>query len=101
MRLTRLDRSVAGRVALVTGAASGMGRATAHLFTDEGARVALIDRDADGAARVAREIADAGGAAHAWPLDVADEARIADAVAGVVARYGGLDILINNAGVSA
>jgi len=100
-RLSRLDRSIAGKVALVTGAASGMGRATAHLFVDEGAQVALIDRDADGAARAAREIADAGGAAHAWPLDVSDEARIPDTVAGVVGRYGGIDILINNAGVSA
>jgi 3-oxoacyl-[acyl-carrier protein] reductase len=100
-RLSRLDRSIAGKVALVTGAASGMGRATAHLFADEGARVALIARDVEGVQRVAREIADAGGAAHAWPLDVSDDARIAPTVASVADRFGGLDILINNAGVSA
>jgi 3-oxoacyl-[acyl-carrier protein] reductase len=87
-------------VALITGAASGMGRATAHLFADEGAHVAVIDRDADGARRVAQEIASAGGSAHAWDLDVGDETRIAATVASVVARYGGLGILINNAGVS-
>jgi len=45
-RLGRLDRSVDGRVALITGAASGMGRATAYVFADEGARVALVDKDA-------------------------------------------------------
>ena len=99
-RLSRLERTIAGKVALVTGAASGMGRATAHLFADEGARVAVIDRDADGARRVAQEIASAGGIAHAWDLDVSDETRIAATVASVVDRYGGLGILINNAGVS-
>ena len=99
-RLSRLERTIAGKVALVTGAASGMGRATAHLFADEGARVAVIDRDADGARRVAQEIASAGGSAHAWDLDVSDETRIAATVASVVDRYGGLGILINNAGVS-
>jgi 3-oxoacyl-[acyl-carrier protein] reductase len=99
-RLCRLERSVAGKVALVTGAASGMGRATAHLFADEGARVAVVDRDAAGAGRVAREITDAGGIASAWGLDVSDETRIGPAVAEIVGRYGGLDILINNAGVS-
>ena len=99
-RLSRLERTIAGKVALVTGAASGMGRATAHLFADEGAHVAVIDRDADGARRVAQEITSTGGSAHAWDLDVSDETRIAAVVAGVVDRYGGLDILINNAGVS-
>ena len=99
-RLSRLERTIAGKVALITGAASGMGRATAHLFADEGARVAVIDRDADGARRVAQEIASAGGVAHAWDLDVSDETRIAATVASVVDRYGGLGILINNAGVS-
>ena len=99
-RLSRLDRSIAGRVALVTGAASGMGRATAHLFADEGARLALVDRDAAGVERVAREITEAGGIATAWALDVSDLARVRDAVNEVVARHGGLDILINNAGIS-
>jgi 3-oxoacyl-[acyl-carrier protein] reductase len=99
-RLTRLERTIAGKVALVTGAASGMGRATAHLFADEGARVAVVDRDADGARRVAQEILDAGGRAGAWDLDVSDEARVAAVVAEIVERYDGLDILVNNAGMS-
>ena len=55
-RLTRLSRSIAGRTAIVTGAASGMGRATAHLFADEGARVAVVDRAAEGVQRVVGEI---------------------------------------------
>ena len=50
-RLTKLSRSIAGHTALVTGAASGMGRATAHLFADEGARVAVLDRNGDGVAK--------------------------------------------------
>ena len=99
-RLSRLERSIAGRVALVTGAASGMGRATAHLFADEGARLAIVDRDAAGVERVAREITDAGGVATAWALDVSDLARVRAVVNEVLARFGGLDILVNNAGIS-
>jgi len=99
-RLTKLSRSIEGKVAIVTGAASGMGRATAQLFADEGARVAAVDRDPDGIARVAREIADAGGVALGIAADLADAARIDALVAEVVARFGGVDILVNNAGVS-
>jgi 3-oxoacyl-[acyl-carrier protein] reductase len=99
-RLTKLDRRIAGKIALVTGAASGIGRATARLFADEGARIAVVDRDAEGVARVAQEIEKAGGSAAAWELDVQDVARIHQVVGEVVARFGGLDILVNNAGVS-
>jgi 3-oxoacyl-[acyl-carrier protein] reductase len=60
----------------------------------------VVDRDAAGAARVAREITDAGGVARAWSLDVSEEPRIAPTIAEIVERYGGLDILVNNAGVS-
>jgi 3-oxoacyl-[acyl-carrier protein] reductase len=100
-RLSTLSRSIAGKVALVTGAASGMGRATAHLFADEGARVAVVDRDADGVKRVVEEILGAGGEAAGFPVDLADEKRIPLLVREVVERFGGLDILVNNAGVSA
>jgi 3-oxoacyl-[acyl-carrier protein] reductase len=98
MRLSKLSRSVHGKTVLVTGAASGMGRATAHLFADEGAQVAVTDRDGDGAVRVAAEIGAAGGSAGAWTLDVSSPAEIARCVAAVAAHFGGIDIVVNNAG---
>src|ERR1019366_5303595 len=94
----RLDRSVRGRAVLITGAASGMGRATAHLFADEGALVAITDINEAGVARVVEEIVAGGGTAHGWRLDVSDAAEIKRVVADVAARFGRLDILINNAG---
>lgn len=99
-RLTKLDRSVAGRVAVVTGAASGMGRATAHLLADEGAAVAVIDRTAEGVDAVATEITTAGGTAAGWTVDVTDSGAVRTAVDQVVFRIGPPDILVNNAGVS-
>ncbi len=99
-RLTALSRSIDGRVAIVTGAASGMGRATAHLLADEGARVAVLDRTPGGAATVADEITGAGGVAAAWEVDVTDHDAVASAVDGVRAGLGPVDILVNNAGVS-
>lgn len=100
MTYTPLSRSIAGKVALVTGAASGMGRATARLFAEEGAMVAASDINADGLASLVEEIEGAGGRAMAFPLDVADAGACARTVEGVVAAFGGLDILINNAGLS-
>jgi 3-oxoacyl-[acyl-carrier protein] reductase len=94
----KLDRSVKGRAVFVTGAASGMGRATAHLFAQEGAMVAITDINEAGVARVVEEIAAAGGTAHGWRLDVSDAGEIKRVVAEVAARFGRLDILINNAG---
>ena len=94
------SRSVAGRVAVVTGAASGMGRAIARLFAAEGARVAACDRDADGVAAVAAEIVAAGDVAFSFPLDVTEPAAVERVVAGVAERVGAVGILVNNAGVS-
>ncbi len=99
-RLTSLSRSIAGRVALVTGAASGMGRATAHLFAEQGARVAVTDLSAPGVEKVVEEIRSAGGDARGWTLDVSDAARGEQVVAEIVQHFGALQILVNNAGVS-
>ncbi len=89
-----------GKVAIVTGAALGIGRATALLFAREGAAVAITDVLYDGCDALAREITLAGGTAGAWRLDVSNEREVADVVAKVVARFGGLDILVNNAGIA-
>ncbi|MGX1169102.1 3-oxoacyl-[acyl-carrier protein] reductase [Bradyrhizobium sp. USDA 372] len=95
-----LSRSVKGLTVLVTGAASGMGRATARIFASEGANVAVTDFDEHGAQDVAKEIAASGGAARAWKLDVADGGEIQRVVSDVAAHFGGLDIVVNNAGIS-
>jgi len=99
-RLTRLSRSIAGQVSVVTGAASGMGRATAHLLADEGAAVAVLDRDADGVQAVAAEISAAGGRAHPVAVDLADGDATDAALADARSALGPVDILVNNAGVS-
>jgi 2-hydroxycyclohexanecarboxyl-CoA dehydrogenase len=86
------------RVAVVTGAASGIGRAIALAMGREGARVAALDLDEPGAAAVAAEIAAAGGQAHPWPVDVADPARVDAAIGGVLGRWSTVHILVNCAG---
>jgi len=77
-----------------------MGRATARVFADEGANVAVTDVSADGAQEVADAIAAAGGSARAWRLDVANRDDIQAIVSEIAAHFGGLDIVINNAGIS-
>ncbi len=88
---------LAGRVAVITGSASGAGRATAHRMSQEGASVAIVDIDAPGAQRVADEIVAEGGTAVALPTDVRLEPDVAAMVNDVVDRFGRLDILHNNA----
>ena len=96
----QLSRSVKGLTVLVTGAASGMGRATARVFAAEGANVAVTDFAAEGAQTVAAEIAASGGMARAWTLDVANRDEIKAVVNDVAAHFGGLDMVVNNAGIS-
>ncbi|MGH9048058.1 MAG: SDR family NAD(P)-dependent oxidoreductase [Acidimicrobiales bacterium] len=99
-RLSSLSRSIHGKVVLITGAGSGMGRATAHLFADEGARVAVVDMQHERVDRVVAEIAANGGSAHGWVADVADPIEVKNLVAGVATEFGGIDILVNNAGIA-
>ena len=91
--------SLAGKAALITGAASGIGRATALRFASEGASVACADLDGDGAEDTAARIAESGGASLAIQLDVTAEQEVQDALARSVAEFGTLDVLYNNAGI--
>lgn len=91
------SRSIAGRTAIITGAASGMGRATARLFASEGANVAVTDLDLAACEAVSLEC---DGNARAYALDVSDHDAIKDITGRIAADFGGIDILVNNAGVS-
>ncbi len=94
-----MDR-LAGKRALVTGAASGIGRATAELFAAEGASVTVFDADAERGAAVVEVIRQAGGRAHLVDGDVTRAADCRRAVEETVSRYGGLDVLVNAAGIT-
>ncbi|MBW2269438.1 MAG: SDR family oxidoreductase [Deltaproteobacteria bacterium] len=84
---------------IVTGAAQGMGRAYADAFAAEGARVALFDRNAEGVEAAAKGIRQAGGSVFGVGVDITDEAGIVSAVARVEEEHGGVDVLVNNAGL--
>ena len=102
MRLSRLSRSVKGARVVVTGAGSGMGRATAHLFADEGAHVLVVDSDSERVREVVQEIAEAhgAGAARGCSGDVSQAVDRAEIIRSAVDAWGGIDVLVNNAGVS-
>lgn len=91
---------LAGKIAVVTGGGSGIGRATAERFAAEGARVAVVDRDRDGAAQTVAQIRSAGGEALAFACDVGDDAAVDQTAAEVLERFGGVDILVTAAGFS-
>jgi len=98
-KLSKLSRSITGSVAIVTGAASGMGRATAHLFADEGARLAIFDINQAGLEAVADEIRSVGAQVFALVVDLSSREAVEQAVQQVAAHYGAIDILVNNAGL--
>ena len=88
-----------GKVAIVTGGANGIGRATSVLFAQEGARLAVADRDADAGAACVSEIAETAGEGFFTQVDVSSDAEVESMIADTVARHGGLDILVNAAGI--
>jgi 3-hydroxybutyrate dehydrogenase len=87
------------KICIVTGSASGIGREIALTFAREGAKVAIADLNLSAAQSVADQIVASGGKAMAVTMDVTDEAQVDAAVAAVVAAYGGVDVLVSNAGV--
>ena len=100
MSLTKFSRSIAGNIAIVTGAASGMGEATAKLFANEGALVAAIDVNEEGLNRVVAEICAEGKTAKGWILDLSNGEEISRVFNEIADDFGGIDILVNNAGIS-
>ncbi|MBT4522356.1 MAG: SDR family oxidoreductase [Halieaceae bacterium] len=99
-RLSNLSRSIEHKVAIVTGAASGMGRATAHLFADEGARLAIVDINADTLEAVALETRGAGAEVLAIAADCSVHEQVSGFVQKTADHFGAIDILINNAGLA-
>jgi NAD(P)-dependent dehydrogenase (short-subunit alcohol dehydrogenase family) len=93
-------RAYAGKVVVITGAAGGLGAALCRHFAAAGAHVAALDLDAARAAALAAALAASGTQAIGLRCDVTSESSVAEAMAGVMARFGGVDVLVNNAGIS-
>ena len=91
---------VDGKTSIVTGGAHGIGKATAQRLAEEGASVALTDVDDEAGEAAAEAIAENGGTAQYWSLDVTDETAVQDVFAEVADTFGGIDVLVNNAGIS-
>jgi NAD(P)-dependent dehydrogenase (short-subunit alcohol dehydrogenase family) len=86
------------KIAIISGGATGMGGAASRLFAAEGAKVAIIDRNGDAAAKTVADIRSLGGVADHWVADVSDEAQVNTAVAGVEKAFGPVNVLFNHAG---
>ncbi len=95
-----MDWGLDGRVVVVTGAGRGIGRGIARRFADAGARVAAVDIAAPAVEEFAEEVAAAGGTAFGTRCDVTDSASVREALASVAARFGGIDVVVNNAGIN-
>ena len=87
------------KIALITGAGSGMGREAARVFSGEGARIAALDLDPPALEATAAMVREAGGDIATFVADVAEERQVQDAIEGAIGRFGALHILYNNAGV--
>jgi 3-oxoacyl-[acyl-carrier protein] reductase len=94
-----VDLGIAGKVALVTGAARSLGRADATVLASEGCKVAIVDLNAEGAAEAASELAAAGGVARAYACDIRETAQVQDVVGRIERDLGPVDICVNNAGM--
>ena len=99
-KLTKLSRSVEGKVALITGSGSGMGRATSYVFAEAGAKVVVSDINQKQIEEVSSEINSSNGTCLKQILDVTNQENINEVIANVIKEFGQLDILINNAGIS-
>jgi 3-oxoacyl-[acyl-carrier protein] reductase len=94
-----MDLGIRGRVAIVTGAARSLGRADADVLAAEGAKVAILDLNEDGAAAAAKEIGATGAVARGYACDVREAGQVRDVAAAVERDLGAVDILVNNAGI--
>ena len=95
-----MSKRVEGRVAIVTGAASGIGEASAIRLAEEGATVVCADIDLEGALKTAEQIVGAGGVALGYEIDISDSKKCDEIITTAVAKFGAVDILVNNAGVN-
>lgn len=93
-------KRVEGKTIIVTGGSVGIGRAACLVLAREGANVAVTDLEEKEGRKVVDEITDAGGSAEFWHLDVSDETEVQEVFAKVRERFGGIDVLVNNAGIS-
>ncbi len=98
--MTESTSELSNKIALVTGASQGIGRACAITLAAQGATVALAARSEDKLRAVAQEITAAGGQAEPFVLDIASEASVKDTAKAVIAKFGRIDILVNNAGIT-